>query len=173
MPVREVLIDATRAPGAPPDLILRGGPYWSPVVLFSSLGALHLANWTISFLHGRFEAYLSLAFGMTFVLVAVASYLSRREIAILTAERRVRLRIGFRSFRVERFVPFNCVLSVRITQVLDRDQTAGRVELICGEECIECPPTPVARQEALCLAVLIGVPLVKVGAFPPLDEQRR
>ena len=42
------------------------------------------------------------------------------------------------------------------------DILKARIELLCDNEDIECPPTHVPRQEALCLAVLLGVRLIKV-----------
>ena len=172
MPVRALLLDEARAdlhpPPSPPDLILRDRPDWRPVILFATLGGMHLANWTISILQGRSEAYFSLAFGTLFMLTATAFRLSRREIAVESTQRRIRLSYGFSRLRSTRFVSFDAVSSVRITLTPaspslppGSGHSAGLVELVCGGEVIECPPTPVARQEALCLAVLIGVPLTK------------
>jgi hypothetical protein len=36
------------------------------------------------------------------------------------------------------------------------------IELVCEHEVLECPPSSIPRQEALCLAVTMGVRLVKV-----------
>ena len=46
----------------------------------------------------------------------------------------------------------------------------AKIELVCDYEVIECPPTSVPREEALCLAVNIGVGLTKVysEAFGPV-----
>jgi len=174
MPGRELPPDDPRSDTELPAIVLRAGPNWMPIIFFSVLGALHLTIVSLAFLHGRFESYMSLLFGSAFSCAAVAFYLTRREIAVLTTRRAVRLRTGFRTFRVERFVPFDQISSVRITLTHDEpDHASGFIELICDSDVIECPPTPVARQEALCLAVLIGVPLVKVGgAGDRLSTQR-
>jgi hypothetical protein len=147
----------------PPDLILRGSPNWTAVCFFLCLGLLHLSMWVVALIHGRGEAYMSLIFGVAFVLGAVACWLTTTEIAVLAAERRVRLRLGYRRLRFERSIPFGQVRGVRVTLTRDPDFASGRVELVCDEEAIECPPTPVAPQEALCLAMTMGVRLIKVS----------
>ena len=144
------------------DLILHGARNWTAVVCLAVLAFLHLVVCAIAFSHGHFEGFMSLGFGTGFGLVAVGCYLSRSEIAVLASERRVRLRMGYRRLCVERFVPFEDVRNIRLTLGDDPDHAAGLIEMVCAGETIECPPTPVARQQALCLAVTIGVRLIKV-----------
>ena len=174
MPGRELFIDEPRQEQEIPALVLRAGPNWMPIIFFSVLGTLHLTIGTLAFLHGRFETYMSLMFGSAFIGAAICFYLTRKEIAILSGSRMIRLRTGFRNFRVEHFISFDRVSSVRITLTRDEpDHASGFIELIYDSDVIECPPTPVARQEALCLAVLLDVPLVKVGgAGDHLSAQR-
>src|SRR5438552_3413634 len=124
MAVREALTsnDPTGAASAPaPNLIIRGTPNWTGVWFFCALGLMHLTIWTWALVRGRSEAYLSLAFGTIFELAAVSCWLSRFEIAILPAERRVRLRTGYRRLRFERSVPFRHVRGVRLTMANDPD----------------------------------------------------
>ncbi len=145
------------------DLILRGGCHWTAVFFFSGLSFLHLVVCVFAFSHGHFEGYMSLMFGVAFGFTAIGCYLTRSEIALLASERRIRLRTGYRRFGIERFVSFDRVRSVRLTFGHDPDHADGLIEMVCDEEVIECPPTPIARQEALCLAMTIGVRLIKVS----------
>lgn len=145
------------------DLILHGACNWTAVVFFAALSFLHFVVCTFAFSHGHFEGYMSLGFGISFGLVAAGCYLSRSEIAVLGSERRIRLRMGYRGMRTERFVSFEAVRNIRLTLGHDPDHAEGLIELVCAGEVIECPPTPVARQEALCLALTIGVRLIKVS----------
>ena len=164
MPARDLLMleePATKA--APTNLVMRGSCNWTAVGFFGGLGLLHLSIWLIALLHGHVEGYMSLMFGIAFVCASFVSWLVTCEIAILPGERRVRVRTGYRRCCFERFVPFERVRGIRLTLTRDPDHTSGRVELVCDDEAIECPPTPVARQEALCLAVTLGVRLIKVS----------
>jgi hypothetical protein len=165
MAAREMLmLDEPAAPAAaPPNLVMRGSCNWTAVGFFGALGLLHLSIWLIALLHGHVEGYMSLMFGIAFVCASIASWLITCEIAILAGERRVRLRTGYRRCCFERFVPFERVRGIRLTLTREPDHATGRVELVCDDEAIECPPTPVARQEALCLAVTLGVRLIKVS----------
>jgi hypothetical protein len=146
-----------------PDLIMRAPPNWTAVGFFGALGMLHLSIWGIAIVHHHTEGYMSLGFGLAFMLVALGCYLSTFEIAVLCSENKLRLRTGYRRFRCERFISFKQVRGVRLTLTHDPDHRGGRVELLCQNEDIECPATPVARQEALCLAMTMGVRLIKVS----------
>jgi hypothetical protein len=163
MPARDLLLEDAPSNLLARDLILRSGPNWAAVGFLGVLGLLHLTIWMIALLHGRIEGYMSLIFGTVFVLAACGFYLTRGEIAILASERRVRLRTGYRRIRFERSVIFSDVRGVRVTLGHEPDHVAGLIELVCVDEVIECPPTPVARQEALCLAMTMGVRLIKVS----------
>lgn len=144
----------------PQDVILRSPPNWTAVIFLAALGMVHLGIAIPSFLVGRWEAYLSLIFGCGFLLAASVCRLVCREIAILPARKAVRIRTGCprAHFFVERTIEFGSIQGVRVT--LERPES--RVELLCEHEDIECPPTPVPRQEALLLAISIDVPLIKV-----------
>lgn len=147
----------------PPTLILRTPPNWTVIGFLGALGLLHLTIWTIAILHHHTEGYLSLAFGCIFVLASFAAWLSTFEIAVLPIERRVRLRMGYKRLCGERSIPFAKIRGVRLTLTPDPDHANGHVELLCDDEAISCPPTTVARQEALCLAITLGVRLIKVS----------
>jgi len=66
------------------------------------------------------------------------------------------------------------VRSVRLTLLHPRVPQSARIELVCEHEVIDCPPTTVPREEALCLAVTMGVNLIKVygDAFGPVSARR-
>src|SRR6185369_11676640 len=87
------------------------------VLFFACLSALHLFIVATSFLHHRWEAFMSVIFGVSFALVAAACWLTRCELAVLggAGDRRVRLRTGSKRIFFERSVPFSCIRFVRLT----------------------------------------------------------
>jgi hypothetical protein len=152
---------------------LRSPVNWTAVCFFSGLGGLHFFNAFTAALHGRWEGYLSTIFGVAFVLLAVASWRVGTELAVLTGQRRLRVRTGTRRLYAERFVPFSKVRSVRLTLLSAKRPESSTIELVCDHEVLECPPTRVPREEALCLAVTMGVRLIKVygDAYGPVTER--
>jgi hypothetical protein len=117
---------------------------------------------TLAFLHQRWEAYLSILLGAIFAVVAVVAYCCRFEMTILPGERRIRLRSGTRRMNYQRFISFADVHGIRLTLSDSSSEPSSRIEVLCDNEDIECPPTSIPRQEALCLAMLMGVRLIKV-----------
>ncbi len=152
---------------------LRSPVNWTAVLFFASLSALHLFFATAAFLNRRWEAYLSIIFGVAFALASIACGLIGTEVAVLVAERRLRLRTGTRRFYAERSIPFSRVRSVRLTLLHPRAPKSSTIELVCEHEVIDCPPTCVPREEALCLAVTMGVRLVKVygDSYGPVSDR--
>ena len=162
MPMRTELDEPefpTRQTG--PELVLSSRPRWTLAMLFGVLGFMHLTIWTISILHQHYEAYLSLFFGTAFCGVAIALRLMRREITVIPSRKFIRLSYRVGRFHYSRDIPFSTVDSIRLTITNDGPHAEQLIEIVCAEEVIECPPTVVARQEALCLALLIGVRLIK------------
>ena len=51
---------------------------------------------------------------------------------------------------------------MRLTLLNPTRPKSAEIEIVCLHEVIECPPTAIPREEALCLAVTMGVRLVKV-----------
>jgi hypothetical protein len=147
-----------------PGVVLRSGPNWTAVLFFACLSALHLFIVATSFLHHRWEAFMSVIFGVSFAVVALACFLVRSELAVLSSGSRgsVRVRSGSRRIYLERFVPFSRVRFVRLTLLHPGTPQSAVIELVCEHEVLECPPSSIPRQEALCLAVTMGVRLVKV-----------
>ena len=154
MQARELELPAL--PARIPDLVFRTPCNWTCVLFFGCLGLLHLTIATLAFFHGRFEAYLSMVLGMLFIGVSIVAQRCRFEMAIQPCERRIRLRSGTRTLHYQRFIAFTSVHGIRLTQ-------PARLEVLCENEDIECPPTVIPREEALCLAVLMGVRLIKVS----------
>ena len=146
----------------PPDLTLHTGPNWTAVIFFAVLSLLHFAIALPAFAKHRWEGYLSLFFATAFVGAALVSYRARCEIAILPRQRRIRLRSGLKRLHLQRYIEFNEVHGVRLTFSNPSGRGESRIELLCDNEDIECPSTHVPRQEALCLAMLLGVRLIKV-----------
>jgi hypothetical protein len=159
MITREVVATYTPAP----DLVLRTPPNWSAVVFFAALSTLHFCIAIPAFTHGRIEGMLSLIFGCAFFCVSVISYLARHELAILPRVRCIRIRNGVGKLYLQRFIPFDDVHAVRLTMTRSGRQSESRIEVLCDNEDLECPPTAIPRQEALCLAIVMGVQLIKVS----------
>ena len=78
--------------------------------------------------------------------------------SIQPRQRQIRLRSGMSRLFYQRFISFEDVHGIRLTLT----QPSARLEILCDNEDIECPPTTIPRQEALCLAMLMGVRLIKV-----------
>lgn len=158
------------------DLVLRGGPNWTAVGFFGMLGGLHLTVAIPALFEGRW-GYVSLIVGMIFVTASLVSYGCRAEVAMLTSQRRLRLRTGFGRFVYERFIPFRSVRAVRVmTEPGVRAKTTeSLIELLCRGEDVPCPPTTIPRQQALFMAMAMNVPLIKVSeadAPPPTVPDR-
>jgi hypothetical protein len=54
-----------------------------------------------------------------------------------------------------------------------KSPSASRIELLCDNEDLECPPTDIPRQQALCLAMTMNVRLIKVYADDVPDAPER
>jgi hypothetical protein len=161
---RTFAVDPPDAKAAPlPDLILQAPPNWTAVVFFAVLAGLHLWNAFSSFAHHRWAGHMSLILGSVFVLVSVVFSQIRYQLSFLPNLRRIRVRTGLGRFRYERVIGFGQVHAVRLTMSRAPDYPISRIEVLCDNEDIECPPTIIPRQEALCLAIMMGVELIKVS----------
>ena len=143
-------------------LTLRSPVNWTAVGFFAALAALHLFMAGTAMLNGRWDGYLSLIFGVGFAAVAVACGLVRTELAVLSPQRRLRLRTGSRRIYYERSIRFGEIRLVRLTLLSAHRPETSTIELVCDREVIDCPPTKIPREQALCLAVTIGARLIKV-----------
>ena len=136
------------------DVTLRTPPNWTAACFFLALGGLHLSIAIPAFYHRRWEGFLSMAFGVMFVCVSLLCWLIKSEISI------------------QRFIPFQSVHGVRL-MMEGKSPLSSRIELLCDNEDIECPPTDIPRQEALCLAMTLNVRLIKVYGDEVLEASER
>lgn len=154
-------------PDVPPfaDLVLRTPPNWPVIGFLALLGGLHLTVAALSLRDGRWACHVSIILGTIFVSVAAVGYRCRSEVALLTSQRRLRLRTGMGRFCYERSVPFSAVRAVRlmVEPGLTARQSESLIELLCRGEDIPCPPTTIPREQALFMAMAMDVPLIKVS----------
>lgn len=143
-------------------IVFRSPPNWTAVGFFLALALLHLAIAFPAFWRGQAEGYMSLILGGGFLLTSGVCARTRYEIAFLPRERRIRVRHGLRRLCVERVVPFKKVHAVRLTMAAQGGPDSRHIEVICDHEDLDCPITRTPRQQALCLAVLMNVELIKV-----------
>ena len=159
-------LDAGTPPGrSQRDLVLQSPPNWTAVIFFACLACLHLSIALPAFYRHRWEGYVSLLFAVSFITVTCVAVRSRFELAILPRQRVLMLRRGTARFHFQRCIPFADVHAVRLmaSHPTRGGRGEARVEIICDGEDIECPPTRIPRQEALYLAILLGVRLIKVS----------
>jgi hypothetical protein len=146
-----------------PEIVLKSPPNWTAVIFFAGLSFLHICVAAPAFYHGRLEGYMSTFFAVLFAMIATLCWRARSEITIEPPQRRIRVRNGFRRLNYQRFIAFEDVHGVRVTLVNNSRRRSSRVELLCDNEDIECPPTSIPREEALWLAMLMNVRLIKVS----------
>lgn len=162
MTTRQISVTDVSAAPATRDIILRTPPNWTAVCFFAGLAALHLSIALPAFYNGRWEGFLSLAFGVIFTGVAVLCWLVCSDMTIERSAQRIRLRTGYRRLCLERFIPFKNVHGVRLMMMPGKSPLASSIELLCDNEDLQCPPTDIPRQQALCLAMTMNVRLIKV-----------
>jgi hypothetical protein len=156
-----------------PDLKLRSPANWTAALFLAGLGILHLCIASHAFWFGRWEGFLSLIFGCIFTLASIACALVRSELGVFKSSDELRLSVGIGTLRSTRTIPFDDVRNIRLTLLNHKHISDSRIEVVCKREVIECPPTSVPRQEALCLAMLMNVRLIKVYGhdFPDISER--
>ena len=156
------------------DVTLRTPVNWPAVIFFGALGALHLFMAGTAIYHGRWDGYLSGIFGVVFTFVAIVVRVdrdgARRAAPSSAACACARARGGSTSSAASR--SRRC-RSVRLTLLNARRPQSSTIELVCDHEVIECPPTMIPREEALCLAMTLGVRLVKVfgDTYGPVSDR--
>ena len=157
----------------PGELSLKSPPNWTAIIFFGVLSGLHFSISIPAFLHGRWEGYLSFIFAIVFAITSITLYFARFEMTILPREKCLRIRSGVGRFNFHRSVPFSNVHAVRLT-INDggsRKHRESRIEVLCDNEDIDCPPTSIPRQQALFLAILMNVQLIKVSDDSETSEQ--
>jgi hypothetical protein len=155
------------------NVTLRTRPNWTVVLFFAGLCALHAYMAISALVHKHFETFMSLILAIGFGIVALVFWRIRREMTFVQESRQLRVRTGLHRLYYERLIPFADIRGVRLTLLHPRDPKAATIELVCDREVIECPPTTVPRQEALCLAMTMNVHLTKVygDSFGPVAER--
>ena len=161
-------------PALQTDVTLHTPRNWTAVAFLGALAGLHLFLAGSAFAHHRWEGYLSLIFAGLFGFAALVCGSIRQELAVLSPQRRLRVRTGTRHWFIERSIAFNKIHGVRLTLLDPRRPETARIELICDGELLECPPSRVPREEALYLAVTMGAHLTKIygQGYGPLNERR-
>jgi len=173
MPGRESETESVGGGASTPVISFRFTRNWTAVAFFGTLGALHLTMAASAIVAYRWEAYMSVAFGTLFVTIAIGCALVCHEVIIRTDRRRVTVRTRLARVGFEHVVPFAAVTSVRVV-LLGRNPRESSVSIVCDTDEIELPPTCTPRQQALLLAMAIGVRLVKVyGDGPPPEPAQR
>jgi hypothetical protein len=154
-----------------PTLTLRTAPNWTALFFFAALASIHWAIAVPAFYRQRWEGIYSLAFAALFTAVASACWLVASELSIQPARRQIRVRSGLGRFSIERSIPFAEVHGVRVIHSASRSALACRVEVLCDNEDLECPPTDRPHQQALVMAMMMDVQLIKV--FPNDNAPQR
>lgn len=149
---------------APPqDLRLTSPANWTAVVFFGILALLHFSISIPAFYSARWEGYLSFLMALLFSSASIISYFTRYELMLSPIDRRLRLRSGFGPLRFTRSIPFSDVHAVRLTLSRSGKSSESSIHILCDNEDVECPATSIPRQQALFLAVTMGVQLIKAS----------
>jgi hypothetical protein len=153
----------TAATSTPPQpVVLRTPPNRTSACFFLVLGALHAAMAAPALWTGHPQGYVGAGFAGLFCFVALIAWKTGSEMAVLAGERRVCLRTGVGRLAVQRSVAFEQVREVRLTLGGPDRVAPSRIELVCDGRYLACPPTRIPRQQALYLAITLGVPLLKI-----------
>lgn len=155
------------------NLIHRSSPDFLYTSLFAVLSVLHAGIAVPAFLHQRWEGCLSAVFCPFFATVAVLCRTFCFEIAVLRDEKKVRIRHGVGRLFVERVVPFGAITDVRLTLLGGKGPESSQIELLSRNDDIRLPHSDQPRQEALLLAMMLDVPLVKVYGDNVLPDRDR
>jgi hypothetical protein len=170
MTPREVLAEALDAPVrnfSSRDLVLHGRPNWPAAIFFATIAILHTCIALNAFPTSPWEGLISAFLAVCFMLVADLCLLSRNQITIRPIEREIHLHGGFGKFSFERDLPFSSVRAVRVTLWESRRRQRSRVEILCDGEEISCPPTTIPREQALFLALVMNVRLIRITQDRP------
>src|SRR5215213_7527432 len=127
MTTRQLSVTDDAAPAATQDVTLRTPPNWTAVGFFAGLAGLHLFIAVTAFYHARWEAFLSLVFAVVFTTAAIVSRLVRRDVTIQQRAQRIRIRVGYRRFSAERFIPFQSVHGVRLLIMAGNSPSSSRI----------------------------------------------
>jgi hypothetical protein len=145
------------------------------VLFIVLLGALHIAVAIPAFLAGRWEGYLSAVFATILTVAAVFVYHLRSEVFVSSRLGFVRARLRAGRVRLtDRRIPVVAVHGVRVTLGPHASRDDSFIELLCAGHGgdVPCPPSDVPRAQALLLAMMLNVPLVKAWEDPAASSAR-
>jgi hypothetical protein len=150
------------------ELVLHGRPNWSACVFFACIASLHfyiaVHLFRTSGISGiGWEGLISSLLGGCFLLVALMCAIARSEISIRPRQRTIHLRSGVGRLATNRTLPFTAVRAVRVTLWQSMRGPQSRLEILCHGEEIPCPQSTIPRQQALYLALVMNVRLIKIS----------
>jgi len=157
------LTDSAAKPFTLRELVLHGKPNFAAAIFFAFIASLHAYIAVHSLSTQLWEGLISTLLGGCFSAVAVMCALVRSDISICPRERTIHLRCGVGGLANNRNVPFTDVRAVRVTLWQSRRGQQSRLEILCNGEEIPCPPTTIPRQQALYLALVMNVRLIKIS----------
>ncbi len=185
MTPREVLHDERASAGglfSSQELVLHGKPNWPAGIFFAAMAALHAYIALHTFGTSNWEGLISAVLAATFLLVTDLCLLSRHQITISPLDAQIYIRRRFGKFTFNRVLPFTAVRAVRVTlwqsrrrpqsRVEPRPKSApkSRVDILCHGEELPLPPTKIPRQQALYLALVMNVSLIKISDDRPAPD---
>ena len=156
------LCESALAQRAVQEFTLISRPNWTAIIFLCALAFLHFSIAIPAFLKGRWEGYMSAGLACIFTTAAILTHKVRSEIRFQPRARRIQVHNGIGRLAYARSIPFADVHAVRLTLPSTRDASDARIEVLCDNEDIDCPPTTIPRQEALYLAIMLNVQLIKV-----------
>lgn len=143
-------------------LCLRYPPNWPLTVFLGVLALLHLAIAAPAFASSAVEAQVCVAVGALFGGAALLCGLVHRELTIRPDRGWLSVGRSLGPLRLECKVPFAKVQAVRLTFTPSTSAERPRIDVLCVGRVISSPMTLVPRQQALCMAVLMKVQLLKI-----------
>jgi hypothetical protein len=146
---------------------------WTAVIFFGTLALLHLANAVPAFLRGNIAGETSAILAVTFIIVSVVFLTLRSELAIRPGAEDVRLSRTLLRVWTERRIPFKRIRGVRVFLEPNARDEGSQIELLTDDGDVDCPRTAIPRQQALWMAMVMNVELIKVtGQKAPSEVDR-
>jgi len=166
MTPREKLRDETDSslkPFTSRELVLHGRPNRAAALFFACVASLHAYIAVHSFGTSHWQGLISATLTACFLTVSILCMLARSQISIRPRQRQIHIRGGIGRLAIDRDTPFSAVRAVRVTLWQSRRGQQSRLEILCNGEEIPCPPTTIPRQQALYLALVMNVHLIKIS----------
>jgi hypothetical protein len=143
-------------------LCLKYPANWPLVAFLGVLALLHLGIAMIAYSARPAEAQICLLVGSFFAGAALLAGLMHHELVIRPDRGCLSMCRSLGFLRLERKVPFDQVQSVRLTFTPSTSMEKPRIDVLCGGRAIASPMTLVPRQQALCMAMLMNVELIRI-----------